>query len=85
MSENFHPFWLESAKDAFEGDGDFLLPVCGGEPDLMMGEDMAIIVLTTVGDQRVGLAIGIQWQSDLHEITRDAMRLTRAEDRSSVQ
>jgi hypothetical protein len=66
MSENFHPFKLETAKDALEGDGDFLLPVCEGEPDLMTGEDVAIIVLTTVGDQRVGLPIGMQGLSDLH-------------------
>lgn len=85
MSENLHPFRLEAAKDALDGDGDFLLPVCEAEPDLIMGEDIAVIVLTTIGDQRVGVPIGMQGLSDLHEITREAMRLMRTVDGNSVQ
>jgi hypothetical protein len=81
MSDNLHPFRLETAKDALEGDGDFLLPVCEAEPDLIIGEDFAVIVLTTIGDQRVGLPIGMQGLSDLHEVTRKAMRLMQADDR----
>jgi hypothetical protein len=79
------PFRPDRAKDAIEGDGDFLLPICAPKPDLLMGESLALIVLTTVEGQRVGLPLGMQGLSDLHEVTREALRMLQADEGDSVQ
>ncbi|MBB2964695.1 hypothetical protein [Methylobacterium sp. R2-1] len=79
------PFRPDSAKDALEGEGDFLLPICAPKPGLLMGEKLAMIVLTTVEGQRVGVPLGMQGLSDLHEVTREALRLLQAKDGGSVQ
>lgn len=82
---NSPPFRPDKAKDAIEGDGDFLLPICEPKPGLLMGESLAVIVLTTVEGQRVGVPLGMQGLSDLHEITREALRLLQAKDGDVVQ
>lgn len=79
------PFRPDKAKDAIEGDGDFLLPICLPEPDVMIGEDIAIIVLTTAEDQRVGIPVGMQALSDLHEIIGEALRRMQAGEGNTVQ
>ncbi|MBK3406315.1 hypothetical protein H0176_23400 [Methylorubrum populi] len=78
------PFRPDQAKDAIDGEGDFLLPICEPKPGLMMGESLAVIVLTTVEGQRVGVPLGMQGLSDLHEVTREALRMLRAKDGDSV-
>lgn len=57
---NSPPFRPDKAKDAIEGDGDFLLPICATKPGLLMGESLAAIVLTTVEGQRVNAPLGMQ-------------------------
>ncbi|KQO89625.1 MAG: hypothetical protein ACAH20_21845 [Methylobacteriaceae bacterium] len=79
------PFRPDTAKDAVEGDGDFLLPICVPKPGLLMGESLAVIVLTTVEGQRVGVPLGMQGLSDLHEVTREALRLMQATDEDTLQ
>ncbi|WP_437871420.1 hypothetical protein ACSD7O_24110 [Methylorubrum extorquens] len=79
------PFRPDQAKDALEGDGDFLLPICVPKPSLLMGETMAVVVLTTVEGQRVGVPLGMQGLSNLHEVTREALRMLQATDKDSVQ
>ncbi|MGW9822489.1 hypothetical protein ACUXK4_005084 [Methylorubrum extorquens] len=79
------PFRPDRAKDAIEGDGNFLLPICAPKPGLLMGESLAVIVLTTVEGQRVGVPIGMQGLSDLHEVTREALRTLQAKDKDSLQ
>ncbi|EHP90080.1 hypothetical protein [Methylorubrum extorquens] len=79
------PFRPDRAKDAIEGDGDFLLPICAPKPGLLMGESLAVIVLTTVEGQRVGVPLGMQGLSDLHEVSREALWMLQATDKDSVQ
>ena len=79
------PFRPDKAKDAIEGDGDFLLPICAPKPGLLMGESLAVIVLTTVEGQRIGVPLGMQGLSDLHQVTREALRMLQAEDGDTVQ
>jgi hypothetical protein len=79
------PFRPDTAKDALEGDGDFLLPICLPKPDVMVGEGIAIIVLTTAEDQRVGIPVGMQALSDLHEIIGEALRRMQAGEGNTVQ
>ncbi|MEN3229167.1 hypothetical protein PUR21_16240 [Methylorubrum rhodesianum] len=79
------PFRPDKAKVAIEGDGDFVLPLCEPKPGLLMGESLAVIVLTTVEGQCVGVPLGMQGLSDLHEITREALRLLQAKDGDVVQ
>ena len=79
------PFRPDTAKDAIEGDGDFLLPICVPKPGLLMGEALAVIVLTTVEGQRVGVPLGMQGLSDLHEVTREALRLLQPSGEDTVQ
>ena len=41
------PFLPSQTKDAFTEEGDFLMPLCLPSPGLLMGEDIAVIVLAT--------------------------------------
>ena len=79
------PFRADKAKDAIEGDGDFLLPMCLPDPEAMMGEDIAVIVLTTAEDQRVGIPLGIQGLSDLHELIGEVLRRMQGDEGNIVQ
>lgn len=79
------PFRPDKAQAAINGDGDFLLPICEPNPGLLMGEALAVIVFTTVEGQRVGVPLGLQGLSDLHAVTREALRLMQASDGDSVQ
>ena len=79
------PFRPDRAKDAIVGDGDFLKPICEPKPGLLMGESLAVIVLTTVEGQRVGVPLGMQGLSDLHQVTREALRLMQAADEDTLQ
>ncbi|CAO4174860.1 hypothetical protein [Methylorubrum extorquens] len=79
------PFRPNKAKDALESDGDFLLPICLPEPEVMVAGDIAIIVLTTAEDQRVGIPVGMQALSDLHEIIGEALRRMQAGEGNTVQ
>lgn len=82
VSPSFRP---DKAKAAIEGDGDFLLPICEPKPGLLMGEALAVIVLTTVEGERVSVPLVMQGPSDLHEVNREALRLLRADNGDSVQ
>jgi hypothetical protein len=81
------PFHPDQAAEPFPPGttGDFLLPICMPKPDLMMGESLAILVVTTVEDQRVGIPMGHQALSDLREIIDEALRMLEAPEGGSVQ
>lgn len=38
---------------------DFILPICLPDPELMVGDVHAVLVVTTVEGQRVGVPIGV--------------------------
>lgn len=81
------PFMPSEAKEVFAAPdpGDFLLPICLPSPDLMMGENLAIVIVTTVEDQRVGIPMGHQALSDLREIIDEALRMLQVPEGGSVQ
>lgn len=81
------PFLPDQAADPFPRGttGDFLLPICLPAPELLMGEDLAVVVLTTIEEQRVGIPMGHQALSDLRETIDEALRMLQAPEGGSVQ
>ena len=81
------PFLPDQAAEPFPPGttGDFLLPICLPKPELMMGEDLAVVVLTTIEDQRVGIPMGHQALSDLRGLIDEALRMLQAPEGGSVQ
>lgn len=81
------PFLPSEAKDALPAgaEGHFLLPICLPLPGLLMGEDLAVIVLETVEGQHVGVPLGIQALSDLRETITEALRMMQASEGGTVQ
>ena len=79
------PFLPSKAKDAFHDEGDFLLPICLPDPGLLMGEDLAVVVLNTLQGQRVGIPLGLQAVSDLREVLDEALRMMQAPEGGTVQ
>jgi hypothetical protein len=79
------PFRPNQAKDAIEGNGDFLLPMCVPESEAMMGEDIAIIIRTAAEDPRVGIPLGMQGLSDLHELLGKVLRWMQGYEGSILQ
>jgi hypothetical protein len=81
------PFQPLEAEDLFPEPekGDFLAPLALPSPNLMIGESMAILVFTTVEEQRIGVPMGHQALSDLHASIGEALRLLQAPEYGSVQ
>ncbi|MGH1587148.1 hypothetical protein ACRBEV_00860 [Methylobacterium phyllosphaerae] len=56
MTDRRPPFRPADAVDVLgEVEGDFVLPLCLPQPDLLIGEDLAMLVLDTIHGQRIGL------------------------------
>ena len=80
------PFRPTEAVDVLgETEGDFVLPLCLPRPSLLVGEDLAVVVLDTIHGQRVGLPLSPQGVTDLHAVLGEALRLLQARDGGPVQ
>ncbi|WCS23537.1 hypothetical protein LOK46_20515 [Methylobacterium sp. NMS14P] len=86
MTERKPPFRPADAVDALgEIEGDFVLPLCLPGSNLLIGEDLAMLVLDTIHGQRVGLPLSQQGAADLHAVLGEALRLLQARDRGPIQ
>lgn len=87
MTDEPKPYRCDRAADALpEGTtGDFLVPICLPKPGLLMGEDLAVLVLSTLEGQRVGVPMGMQALSDLRVVVTEALRMLQAGDGDAVQ
>jgi hypothetical protein len=86
MTDAKPPFRPSDAVDVLgETEGDFVLPLCLPQPSLLIGEDLAMVVLDTIHGQRVGLPLSPQGAADLHAVLGEAIRLLQARDGGSVQ
>lgn len=86
MSE-LKPFLPVQARDTLtiEGTGDSILPICMPASAVMMGEALAVLVLTLIEDQRVGIPMGHQTLSYLHQAIGEALRQMQAPGGGSAQ
>ena len=62
-----------------------VLPLCLPGSNLLIGEDLAMLVLDTIHGQRVGLPLSPQGAADLHAVLGEALRLLQARDRGPIQ
>jgi hypothetical protein len=86
MTDPKPPFRPSDAVDVLgETGGDFVLPLCLPQPSLLVGEDLAVVVLDTIHGQRVGLPLSPQGVADLHAVLGEALRLLQARDGGAVQ
>ncbi|GJE10915.1 MULTISPECIES: hypothetical protein [Methylobacterium] len=86
MTGSKPPFRATDAVDVLgETEGDFVLPLCLPQPSLLVGEDLAVVVLDTIHGQRVGLPLSPQGVTDLHAVLGEALRLLQARDGGPVQ
>jgi hypothetical protein len=86
MTDPKPPFRPTDAVDVLgETEGDFVLPLCLPQPSLLVGEDLAVVVLDTIHGQRVGLPLSPQGVADLHAVLGEALRLLQARDGGAVQ
>jgi hypothetical protein len=86
MTDPKPPFRPAEAVDALgDAAGDFVLPLCLPKPSLLIGEDLAVVVLDTIHGQRVGLPLSPQGASDLQAVLGEALRLLQARDGGPVQ
>jgi hypothetical protein len=86
MTDPKQPFRPTEAVDVLgETEGDFVLPLCLPQPSLLIGEDLAVVVLDTIHGQRVGLPLSPQGVADLHGVLGEALRLLQVRDHGPVQ
>lgn len=86
MTDAKPPFRPADAVDVLgETEGDFVLPLCLPQPSLLIGEDLAMVVLDTIHGQRVGLPLSAQGAADLHAVPAEAIRLLQGRDGGPVQ
>lgn len=81
------PFEIAEADDAFAdaATNDVLLPAMIGKPDMLLGQRLAVVVVTTINGRRVGIPMGHQMVSDLHALLGEALRMIEAPDGGSLQ
>lgn len=86
MTDPRPPFRPAEAVDALgEVEGDFVLPLCLPRPSLLIGEDLAMVVLDTIHGQRIGLPLSPQGATDLHAVLGEALRLLQSRDGRQMQ
>ena len=81
------PFRPSDTKEAFPEpvEGDFMLPFCVPGAEILMGEDLAVIVVPTQERQRVGIPMDLQSVADLYALLGEALRRLQAPEGGSVQ
>ena len=60
------------------GDGPFLLPLCGHEVSVAIGEAIALVQFTTIQGQRVDVPLPVKALPDLALAVAEAIRETHA-------
>ena len=56
---------------------DYILPLCMLDPELMVGDGLAVLVVTTVEGHRVGVPIGVNALEHLRGIVEAGLRVVR--------
>ena len=81
------PFRPLEAKEAFAElvQGDFMLPFCVPGAEILMGEDLAVLVVPNQEGQRLGLPMELQTVAELHTLLGEALRMLQAPEGGSVQ
>ena len=76
------PFRPDKAAHVQFGEphSDFILPICLPDPELMVGEALAVLVVATVEGQRVGVPIGVNALEHLRGIVEAGLRMLRKEN-----
>ena len=54
---------------------DFILPICLPDPELMVGDALAVLVVTTLEGQRVGVPMGVNALQHLRGIVEAGLRV----------
>ncbi|SFS58455.1 hypothetical protein [Methylobacterium sp. yr668] len=57
---------------------DFILPICLPDPELQVGDALAVLVVTTVEGQRVGVPIGVNALEHLQGVITKAFQRAQA-------
>ena len=83
---DFAPFRPDKAAHVQFGElhTDFILPICLPDPEIMVGDALAVLVVTTVEGQRVGVPIGMNALPHLQGIVAEGLRMLRAGDGDAV-
>jgi hypothetical protein len=81
------PFRVDKAAHVQFGDlhTDFILPICLPDPELQVGDALAVLVVTTVEGQRVGVPIGANALEHLRGIVEAGLRVERGGDEGKMQ
>lgn len=64
---------------------DFILPICLPDPELMVGDALAVLVVTTVEGQRVGVPMGVNALEHLRGIVEAGLRVLREDEPGASQ
>ena len=59
---------------------DFILPICLPDPELQVGDALAVLVVTTVEGHRVGVPIGVNALEHLRGIVEAGLRVVQPAD-----
>lgn len=73
------PFRADKAAQLKLGElyTDFILPICLPDPELQVGDALAVLVVTTVEGHRVGVPIGVNGLEHLRGIVEAGLRVVR--------
>jgi len=79
-------FDVEKATDVeLEGGETFLLPMGMAKPEIMLGEETAIVLLETIDGAQVGIPLGHDSIERLHVLLTEALRRLKPSDDVHLQ
>jgi hypothetical protein len=78
MADQTEPFDLEGAEDVeLKPGGTYLLPLCVVRPELMLGDEVAIMLLSISEGSQLGIPLTHQSAKRLQELLAEALRRTK--------
>ncbi|WP_264050408.1 hypothetical protein [Methylobacterium flocculans] len=78
MADQAKPFDLEAAESAdLQPGGTYLLPLCMVRPEIMLGEEVAIVLLNTSNGVQIGVPLTHQSVERLHGLFSKMLHKTK--------
>lgn len=86
MVEKAEPFDLQGAEDVeLEVGGTYLLPLCVVRPKIMLGKEVAIVLVSTGDGAQLGIPLTHPSASRLQELLAEALRRLGPSNDETVQ
>ena len=68
-----------------QGEGPFILPFCDSDVEIGIGDQIALLTMTTLDGQELQIPFGLAVLKELHALTGEALRHLESSDGTTLQ